>query len=425
MTKKLNFETIQLHGGYEPESTAKSRAVPIYQTTSYVFDTPEEAADLFALKKSGNIYTRITNPTTDVFEKRIALLEGGIGAVATSSGMAAITYAILNIASSGDEIVSASTLYGGTYQLFANTFKDFGITVNFVDPDNPDNFKEAINSKTKAVFIETIGNPGINICDIERISEITHENNIPLIVDNTFATPYLSRPFEFGADIVVYSTTKYIGGHGTSIGGVVIDSGNFNWDNGKFQRLVEPDQSYNGLSYTEAFKEAAYIARLRVVLLRDLGACISPFNSFLLSLGLETLSLRMERHVENAEKIAKYLNEHPKIDWVNYPGLKDNKYYELAKKYLPKGPSSIFTFGVQGGYEGGKKLINSLEIFSHLANVGDAKSLIIHPASTTHQQLNEEEQKKSGAAPELIRISIGIENADDLIYDLSRALEKL
>lgn len=425
MTKKLNFETIQLHGGYEPESTAKSRAVPIYQTTSYVFDTPEEAADLFALKKSGNIYTRITNPTTDVFEKRIALLEGGIGAVATSSGMAAITYAILNIAFSGDEIVSASTLYGGTYQLFANTFKDFGITVNFVDPDNPDNFKEAINSKTKAVFIETIGNPGINICDIERISEIAHENNIPLIVDNTFATPYLSRPFEFGADIVVYSATKYIGGHGTSIGGVVIDSGNFNWDNGKFQRLVEPDQSYNGLSYMEAFKEAAYIARLRVVLLRDLGACISPFNSFLLSLGLETLSLRMEKHVENAEKIAKYLNEHPKIDWVNYPGLKDNKYYELAKKYLPKGPSSIFTFGVQGGYEGGKKLINSLEIFSHLANVGDAKSLIIHPASTTHQQLNEEEQKKSGVAPELIRVSIGIENADDLIYDLSRALEKL
>ncbi len=425
MTRKLNFETIQLHGGYEPDSNTKSRAVPIYQTTSYVFDTPEEAADLFALKKAGNIYTRITNPTTDVLEKRITLLEGGIGAVATSSGMAAISYAILNIASSGDEIVAASTLYGGTYQLFANTFKDFGIKVNFVNPDDPADIQKAINDKTKAVYIETIGNPGINICDIEKISEIAHINDIPLIVDNTFATPYLCKPFEFGADIVVYSATKYIGGNGTSIGGLVIDSGNFNWNNGKFLKLVEPDKSYNGLSYAEIFKEAAYIARLRVVLLRDLGACISPFNSFLLTLGLETLSLRLERHIENAKKIAKFLNGHEKIDWVNYPGLEDNKYHEISKKYLPKGTGAIFTFGVKGGYESGKHLINSLEIFSHLANVGDAKSLIIHPASTTHQQLNEEQQRQSGVSPELIRISIGIENADDLINDLSNALEKI
>lgn len=425
MTRKLRFETIQLHGGYDPDSSTKSRAIPIHQTTSYVFDTPEEAADLFALKKPGNIYTRITNPTTDAFEKRIALLEGGIGAVATSSGMAAITYAILNIASAGEEIVAASTLYGGTYQLFANTLKDLGINVNFVNPDVPEDFEKTINNKTKAIYIETIGNPGINICDIEKISEIAHKNNIPLIVDNTFATPYLCRPFEFGADIVVHSATKYIGGNGTSIGGVVIDSGNFNWNNGKFDKLTVPDKSYHGLSYTENFKEAAYIARLRVVLLRDLGACISPFNSFLLSLGLETLSLRMERHVENTVKIAKYLNEHPKVKWINYPGLEDNKYHELSKKYFSQGVGAIFTFGVQGGYENGKKLINSLAIFSHLANVGDAKSLIIHPASTTHQQLNEEEQRKSGVTPELIRVSIGIENVNDLINDLSAALKKL
>ncbi len=425
MSKKLNFETIQLHGGYEADSNTKSRAVPIYQTTSYVFETPEEAADLFALKKAGNIYTRITNPTTDVLEKRIALLEGGIGAVATSSGMAAISYAILNIASSGDEIVSASTLYGGTYQLFANTLKDFGIKVNFVNPDDPSNVEKAINNKTKAVYIETIGNPGINICDIEKISEIAHANNVPLIVDNTFATPYLCKPFDFGADIVVYSATKYIGGNGTSIGGLVIDSGNFNWNNGKFPKLVEPDKSYNGISYTETFQEAAYIARLRVVLLRDLGACISPFNSFLLTLGLETLSLRIERHIENAKKIAEFLDKHPKIDWVNYPGLEDNKYHGISKKFLPKGTGAIFTFGVKGGYEEGKKLISSLEIFSHLANVGDAKSLIIHPASTTHQQLSEEQQRQSGVSPELIRISIGIENVDDLINDLSNALVEI
>lgn len=425
MEKNLNFETIQLHGGYEPDSSTKSRAVPIYQTTSYIFDTPEEAADLFALKKAGNIYTRITNPTVDVLEKRIALLEGGIGAVATSSGMAAITYAILNIARSGDEIVAASTLYGGTYTLFSNTLKDFGVKVTFVNPDDSKNFENAINEKTKAVYIETVGNPGINICDIEKVAEIAHKNDIPLIVDNTFATPYLCRPFEFGADIVVYSATKYISGNGTSIGGLVIDSGKFNWNNSKFPHLVEPDSSYNGLSYHETFKEAAYIARLRVVLLRDIGACISPFNAFLITLGLETLSLRMERHVENAKKVAEYLSKHPKVKWVNYPGFEDNKYYELCKKYLSNGASAVFTFGVEGGYEAGKNFISSLKIFSHLANIGDAKSLVIHPASTTHQQLSEEEQKQAGVTPELIRLSIGIENINDLIDDISNTLEKL
>lgn len=423
MTRKLSFETLQLHGGYDVEATTKSRALPIYQTTSYVFESPEEAADLFALKKAGNIYTRITNPTVDVLEKRISLLEGGVGAVATASGMAAITYSILNIAQAGDEIVAAATLYGGTYTLFANTLKDFGITTNFVNPEDVNNFKEAITDKTKAVYIETIGNPGINICDIEKIAHIAHENGVPLIVDNTFATPYLCRPFDYGADIVVYSATKFLGGHGTSIGGLVVDSGNFNWNNGKFPKLVDPDKSYHGLSYVNDLKEAAYIGRLRVVLLRDIGACISPFNAFLICLGFETLSYRLQGHIKNAQKIAEFLNNHEKIEWVNYPGLPNNKYHEIAKKYLPKGAGSIFTFGVKGGYESGKKLINNLKIFSHLANVGDAKSLIIHPASTTHQQLNEEEQIKSGVNPELIRVSIGIENVEDLIDDLNAALK--
>ena len=425
MTKKLSFETIQLHGGQEVDAVTKSRAVPLYQTTSYLFEDTQDAADLFALKKFGNIYTRIMNPTTDVFEKRVALLEGGVGAVATASGMAAINYAILNIASSGDEIVSASTIYGGTHSLFENTLPTFGIKVNFVNPDNVENFQNAINEKTKAVFIETIGNPGINICDIEAIADIAHKNGVPLIIDNTFATPYLCRPFEFGADIVVHSATKYIGGHGTSIGGIVVDSGKFDWNNGKFPKLVEPDKSYNGLSYYETFKEAAYILRLRTALLRDIGACISPFNAFQLLIGLETLSLRVERHVENAKKLTEFLKNHPKVEWVNYPGLADSKYRELAEKYLPKGAGAIFTFGVKGGLESGKKFIHSLELFSHLANVGDAKSLVIHPASTTHQQLDEEAQRKAGVNPELIRVSVGIEGIQDLIDDIANALEQI
>lgn len=425
MSKKLHFETVQVHGGQTVDRETKSRAVPIYQTSSYIFEDAQDAADLFALKKAGNIYTRITNPTTDIFEKRIAELEGGIGAVATASGMAAISNAILNIVKSGEEIVAASTLYGGTYTLFSHTLKNFGIDVKLINPDSFKEVEAAINEKTRAVYIETIGNPGINIIDIERIAAIAHKNNIPLIVDNTFATPYLCRPIEFGADIVIHSATKFIGGHGTSIGGVVVDSGRFNWNNGKFSALVSPDASYHGLSFWEAFKEAAYITRLRCTILRDLGACISPFNSFLLLLGLETLSLRMERHVENTKKVAEYLANHPKVQWVNYPYLKSNKYNELSNKYLPKGPGAIFTFGIQGGYETGKKLIEALGIFSHLANVGDAKSLVIHPASTTHQQLSEEQQISAGVNPELIRVSVGIENVDDLIEDLENALSKI
>lgn len=425
MTKKLSFDTLQIHGGQQVDSATKSRALPIYQTTSYVFDDAQDAADLFGLKKFGNIYTRLGNPTNDVFEQRVALLEGGVGAVATASGMAAITYSILNIAGSGDEIVAAATLYGGTYSLFVHTFKNFGIKVNLVDPDNLEELEKAINEKTKAVYIESIGNPGINIIDIEAVADIAHKNGIPLIVDNTFASPYLLKPIEFGADIVVHSATKFIGGHGTSIGGVVVDSGKFNWDNGKFPGLVEPDESYHGLKYAETFGNLAYILKVRTALLRDLGAAISPFNSFLLTLGLETLSLRVQRHVDNAKKIAEFLSNHPKVEWVNYPGLEGNKYYDLAKKYLPKGPGSIFTFGVKGGAEAGKKVISLVEIFSHLANVGDAKSLIIHPASTTHSQLDEEQLLQAGVKPELIRISIGIEDADDLIADLENALNQI
>lgn len=423
--RKLKFDTLQVHAGQKPDPTTGSRAVPIYQTTSYVFNSPEHAANLFALKEPGNIYTRIMNPTTDVFEQRMAALEGGVGALAVASGSAAITYAILNIAGAGDEIVSASTLYGGTYNLFAATLPRIGIKTVFVDPDDPENFRKAINEKTKALYIESLGNPGINIVDIEAVAKIAHENGIPLIVDNTFGTPYLIRPFEFGADIVVHSATKFIGGHGTSIGGVIVDSGKFDWaGSGKFPVLTEPDPSYHGLKYVEALGPLAYITRVRVQLLRDTGACISPFNSFLLLQGLETLSLRVERHVSNAKKIAEYLQNHPKVAWVNYPSLKGNKYYDLAQKYFPKGAGSIFTFGIKGGYEAAKKFIENLEIFSLLANVADAKSLVIHPASTTHSQLSEEEQRSCGVTPDQIRLSIGIEDVDDLIYDIEQALEK-
>lgn len=425
MTRKLGFDTIQAHGGHTPDASSKSRAVPIYQTSSYVFDSAEHAANLFGLTESGNIYTRLTNPTTAVLEERVAQLEGGVGAVATASGMAAITYALTNIAGNGDEIVAAATLYGGTYTLFTHTFKNFGIKVNLVNPDEPANFEAAITEKTKAVYIETIGNPGINLVDIEAVADIAHKHGVPLIVDNTFASPYLCRPIEFGADIVVHSLTKFIGGHGTSIGGIVVDSGKFNWDNGKFPGLVEPDESYHGLKFVEAVGAAAYITKLRVSLLRDLGACISPFNSFLLILGLETLSLRMERHVANSRKIVEFLSNHPKVEWVSYPELEGNKYYDLCKKYLPLGAGSIFTFGVKGGVEAGKKVIENVKIFSHLANVGDAKSLIIHPASTTHSQLNEEQLIEAGVRPELIRISIGIEDVNDLIADLSTALDQI
>lgn len=423
--RKLKFDTLQVHAGQKPDPTTGSRAVPIYQTTSYLFNNAEHAENLFALKESGNIYTRIMNPTNDVFEQRIAALEGGVAALAVASGSAAITYAILNIAGAGDEIVAASTLYGGTYNLFAVTLPKLGIKTIFVDPDDPENFRKAINDKTKAVFIETLGNPGINVIDIEAVADIAHENKIPLIIDNTFGTPYLIRPIEFGADIVVHSATKFIGGHGTSIGGVIVDSGKFDWiGSGKFPGLTEPDPSYHGISYAKDVGAPAYIIKARVQLLRDTGAAISPFNSFLLLQGLETLSLRVEKHVSNTRKIVSFLSTHPLVTNVNYPGLEGNKYHELAKKYLPKGAGSIFTFDIKGGAPAAKKFIDSLEIFSLLANVADAKSLVIHPASTTHSQLSEEQQRAAGVTPEQIRLSIGIEDAEDLIYDLDQALSK-
>ena len=426
MKHPLHFETKQVHAGQSVDPTTKSRAVPIYQTTSYVFDNAETAENLFGLKENGNIYTRIMNPTTDVLEQRIAALEGGIGALATASGSAAITYSILNIAGAGDEIVAASTLYGGTYNLFSTTLPRLGITTHFVNPDQVENFEAAINDRTKAVYIETIGNPGTNVVDLEAVAEVAHAHQIPLIVDNTFGTPYLIRPFEFGADIVVHSATKFIGGHGTSIGGLIVDGGNFDWaGSGKFPGFTEPDQSYHGIVYAKDGGAGAYILKARVQLLRDTGACLSPFNAFLLLQGLETLSLRVERHVENTEKMIKYLIENPNVTWVNHPSLESNPYHALAQKYLPKGAGSIFTFGVRGGAASARKLIDSLEIFSDLANVADAKSLVIHPASTTHQQLSPKEQAAAGVTQDMIRISVGIEHSADLIADLEQAFAKL
>lgn len=418
------FDTLQIHGGQQVDPTTNSRAVPIYQTTSYVFNSPEHAADLFALKEFGNIYTRLMNPTTDVLEQRLAALEGGVAALAVASGSAAITYAILNIAEAGDEIVSASTLYGGTYNLFAQTLPKLGIKVHFADPSQLSNFEVLINDKTKAIYIESVGNPGINLLDVAEIADLAHSHGIPLIVDNTFGTPYLFRPIEHGADIVVHSATKYIGGHGTSIGGVIVDSGKFDWAaSGKFSGLTSPDPSYNGLVYTEALGPLAYIIKARVQLLRDTGACLSPFNAFLLLQGLETLSLRVQRHVENTRKIVSFLTEHPAVEWVNYPELKDSPYKALADKYFPKGVGAIFTFGIKGGRQAGVEFIRELKLFSLLANVADAKSLVIHPASTTHAQLSEEQQISAGVRPELIRLSVGLEDVEDLIQDLAQALE--
>ncbi|MDE1710600.1 homocysteine synthase [Staphylococcus cohnii] len=420
-----HLDTLSIHAGQEVDEFSKSRAVPIYQTSSYVFDDTEHARKLFSLEEPGNIYTRIMNPTQNVFEERVAALEGGVGALATASGQAAIHLALLNIVESGDEIVASSNLYGGTYNLFNVTFKKLGIKVHFVDPSDPENFKVALTDKTKAVYAETIGNPRIDVLDIEKVAHIAHEHKIPLIVDNTFPTPYLLRPFEYGADIVIHSATKFIGGHGTSIGGVIVDSGKFNWDNGKFPGLVEPDPSYHGVSYANDVGEAAYITKARVQLLRDLGSAVSPFNVHEFLIGLETLHLRLERHSENALKVAQYLEAHPKISWVNYPGLESNAYHKLAEKYLPNGQGAILTFGVDGSVEDIVKFVESLNLFSHLANVGDSKSLIIHPASTTHLQLSPEEQKASGVLPELVRLSIGTENIDDIISDLDQGLQVL
>ncbi|MFX0563392.1 homocysteine synthase [Bacillus pumilus] len=423
--RPFRLETKAIHAGQELDSATYSRAVPIYQTSSFGFRDSEHAANLFGLQEPGNIYSRIMNPTNDVFEKRIAELEGGIGALAVSSGQAATTYSILNIAGAGDEIVSSSSLYGGTYNLFAHTLKKLGITVKFVDSSNLAELEAAITDKTKAVYAESIGNPKGDILHIEAVSAIAHKHHIPLIVDNTLASPYLLRPIEFGADIVVHSATKFIGGHGTSIGGVIVDSGQFPWaDSDKFKGLTEPDPSYHGLTYTEAIGEAAYITKARVQLLRDLGAALSPFNSFLLLQGLETLHLRLERHSENALKTAQFLQDHPLVDWVSYPGLESHESYELAQTYLPKGQGAILTFGIKGGRVAGKKLIDSVKLFSHLANVGDSKSLIIHPASTTHQQLSEAEQKATGVTPELIRLSVGTEAIEDILADLEQAITK-
>jgi O-acetylhomoserine (thiol)-lyase len=421
--RKLSLETLSVHAGQEIDPTTLSRAVPIYQTTSYGFRDTEHAANLFALKEFGNIYTRIMNPTSDVFEKRIAALEGAPAALAVASGQAAITYSILNIAGAGDEIVSATSLYGGTYNLFANTLPKLGIAVKFVDPSNPSHFEAAITEHTKALYAETIGNPKGDVIDIEAIASIAHKYGIPLIVDNTFPSPYLCRPIEHGADIVVHSATKFIGGHGTSIGGVIVDGGKFDWKaSGKFPGLTDPDPSYHGVVYTDAVGPVAYIIKMRVQLLRDMGAAIAPFNSFLLLQGLETLHLRMERHSSNALAAAQFLEGHEAVEWVNYPGLPSHLSYDLAQKYLPKGQGAILTFGIKGGIEAGKKVINAVQLFSHLANVGDSKSLIIHPASTTHQQLDEAGQESAGVAPGMIRLSVGTEGIEDIIYDLNQAL---
>ena len=426
-TKKLHFETLQLHVGQEqPDPASDARAVPIYQTTSYVFRNSEHAAARFDLTDQGNIYSRLTNTTQDVLEKRIAALEGGVGALAVASGAAAITYSILNIARAGDHIVSAETIYGGTYDLLQHTLVPYGISTTFVDPSSPANFQAAIRPETKAVFIESFGNPNSNLIDIEAVAEVAHAHNIPLIIDNTFATPYLLRPIEHGADIVVHSATKFMGGHGTAIGGVIIDSGKFDWKaSGKFPQFTEPDYSYHGIVFADAVGEAAYITRARAILLRDTGATLSPVSAFIFLQGLETLSLRVERHVANALKVVDYLSHHPKVARVNHPSLPSHPDHALYQRYFPSGGGSIFTFEVKGGRKEAFRFIDSLEIFSLLANVADVKSLVIHPASTTHSQLTEEELSRQGISQSTIRLSIGTEHIDDIIADLGQAFEKI
>jgi O-acetylhomoserine (thiol)-lyase len=418
-----SLETLTLHAGQSPDSATLSRAVPIYQTSSYVFRNSEHAANLFGLKEPGNIYTRLMNPTTDVLEQRLAALDGGVGALAVASGQAAITYAVLNIAKAGQNIVSTSYLYGGTYNLFHYTLPRLGIDVKFVDSSDPENIRRAIDKDTRLVYSESVGNPKNNVDDFHAIAAVAHGAGIPLIVDNTVTTPWLFKPLEHGADIVVYSLTKFIAGHGTSIGGAVVDGGKFLWDNGKFPEFTEPDPSYHGLKYWEALGSLAYILKMRVTLLRDMGACLSPFNSFQILQGLETLHVRMPRHVENARAVASWLESHPLVSWVNYPGLASHRDHANARRYLPKGEGAIIGFGIKGGVEAGRKFIDSVKLLSHLANIGDAKSLVIHPASTTHQQLSEEEQLASGVSPDFIRLSIGLENIDDIIADISQALE--
>ena len=416
------FDTLTLHAGQSVDPATLARAVPIYQTTSYVFKSSEHAANLFGLKEFGNIYTRIMNPTTDVLEKRLAELDGGIGALAVASGQAAITYTVLNIAKAGDNIVSTSYLYGGTYNLFHYTLPRLGIDVKFVNSSDPENISKAIDDRTRLVYTESVGNPKNNVDDFAEIARIAHAAGIPFVVDNTVTTPFLFRPLEHGADIVVYSLTKFIGGHGTSIGGAVVDGGTFPWNNGKFPEFTEPDPSYHGLRFWDALGNLSYILKMRVTLLRDMGACLSPFNAFQFLQGLETLHVRMPRHVENAATVAAWLEKHPLVSWVNYPGLPSHADYARAQKYLPKGAGAIIGFGIKGGLEAGRRFIDSVQLFSHLANIGDAKSLVIHPASTTHQQLSEEEQRSTGVTADFIRLSIGIEAVDDILADLDQAL---
>lgn len=429
MSKSFRPETIALHGGQKPDPATTARAVPIYQTTSYVFHDTAHAARLFGLQEFGNIYTRIMNPTTDVFERRMAELEGGTGALAVASGQAAESLALLNIAHAGDEIISSASLYGGTYNLFHYTFPKLGVSVKFVDPADPENFRKAITARTKAIFAESVGNPKLDTLDIRSVADIAHEAGIPLVIDNTMPTPYLLRPFDHGADVVIHSATKFIGGHGTSIGGVIVDSGKFNWGNGKFPQFTEPDPSYHGLKFWEVFGDfpgmgnIAFIIKVRVQLLRDLGPALSPFNSFLFLQGLETLPLRMERHSTNAMAVAEFLSKHPNVSWVAYPGLPSHPDHAVAKKYHFRGLfGAIVGFGIKGGMEAGKKFIDALRLFSLLANIGDAKSLVIHPASTTHQQLSPEERLQTGVTDDFIRLSVGIENIDDILEDLDQAL---
>ena len=422
MERKPGFDTIALHGGQKPDPTTGARAVPIYQTTSFVFKDTTHAANLFALKEFGNIYSRIMNPTWDVLEQRVAALEGGVAALVAASGQAAETLAILNIAGCGDQIVSSASLYGGTYNLFHYTLPKMGIETAFVEPRDPENFKRAITSKTRLIYAETLGNPKNDMLDIEAVAKIAHEAGVPLMIDNTVATPYLCRPIEWGADIVVHSMTKFLGGHGNSIGGIIVDSGKFNWANGTFPELVEPDPSYHHLKFVEAFGPLAYIIKVRVQLLRDIGPALSPFNAFLILQGVETLSLRVQRHCDNAQKVAEFLEAHPAVNWVNYPGLVSHPTHALARKYMQHGYGAILGFGIEGGLEAGIKFINSVTLLSHLANLGDAKSLVIHPASTTHQQLSPQEQEATGVTEDFIRLSVGLENVEDIIADIDQAL---
>jgi O-acetylhomoserine (thiol)-lyase len=423
LPRNLGFNTRALHAGYDPDPSTKARAVPIYQSTSFTFDDSADAAALFGLQKFGNIYTRIMNPTTDVLEQRVASLENGAAALAVASGQAAQFLALNSLLEAGDHFVTASTLYGGTYTQFDVSFRRMGVDVTFVEPDDPENFRKAITPKTKAIYGETISNPRGNVLDIEAVGKIAKETGLPFIIDNTFATPYLCRPIDWGANIVLHSLTKFIGGHGTSIGGIIVDGGKFDWSKGPFPQINQPSPAYHGMNFAETFGAIAYILRTRVEGLRDLGPALSPFNAFLFLQGIETLGMRMDHHVHNAQVVAEWLESHDNVSWVKYAGLKSSPYYELGRKYLPKGPGAVFSFGIKGGYEAGKKFVDNLKIFSHLANVGDARSLVIHPSSTTHQQLTAEQQAAAGVTGDLIRLSVGLEDLEDLLWDLNQALE--